>query len=83
MNKVIVNILKEEYFDSRKSLYALHPQEFKPSLTTENGGKGLEIPPRLVALVATFIRFIADLVYSVTNSLSDLLCSFCSIQICP
>ena len=60
LNGAIIDILKEVYFDGRKSLYKLFPQEFKQSLTVEDGGKGLEMPPRLVALVATFVRFIAS-----------------------
>ena len=61
LNKAIIDILKEEYFDGRKSLYNLFPQEFKQSLTTEDGGKGSEIPPRLVALVATFVQLTVNL----------------------
>jgi len=57
LNEAIIGILKEEYFDGRKSLYKLYPQEFKQTLTAEDGGKGLEIPPKLVALVSTFVRF--------------------------
>jgi len=60
LNEAIIDTLKEEYFDGRKSLYKLYPQEFKQSLATEDGGRGLEIPPRLVALVATFVWFTAD-----------------------
>ena len=55
LNKAIIDILKEQYFDGRKSLYRLFPQEFKQGLATEDGGKGFEIPPRLIALVATFV----------------------------
>jgi len=61
LNATIIDILKEEYFDSKKSLYKLYPQEFKPTLVAKNGGKGLEMPPRLVALVATFVRSTAVL----------------------
>lgn len=55
LNKAIIEILKEQYFDGRKSLYHLFPQEFKQGLATEDGGKGFKIPPRLVALAATFV----------------------------
>jgi hypothetical protein len=58
--EAIVGILKEQYFDGRRSLFRVFPQEFKQTLATEDGGKGLEMPPKLVALVATFVRFIAD-----------------------
>ncbi|KAF9785139.1 hypothetical protein BJ322DRAFT_1108599 [Thelephora terrestris] len=57
LNQVIIDVLKERYFEGRTSLYRLFPQEFSQSLTTEDGGKGPEIPPRLVALVATFIYY--------------------------
>jgi hypothetical protein len=60
LNEAIVDILKERYFEGKKSLYRLFPQEFTQSLTIEDGGKGLEIPPKLVALVATFVWLIND-----------------------
>lgn len=83
LNKAIINILKEEYFDGRKSLYKLYPQEFKQSLATEDGGRGLEIPPRLVALVTTFVWFAPSPSCSMANDLVDIFCPFFRKQVSP
>jgi hypothetical protein len=60
LNKAIIDILKERYFEGRKPLHRLFPKEFPQIIATEDGGKGLEMPPRLVALVATFVRLMND-----------------------
>ena len=52
LNDAIIGIFKDRYFRGKKLLYRLFPLE---SLVAENGGRGPEIPPRLVALVATFV----------------------------
>jgi hypothetical protein len=60
LNEAIIDILKERYFEGKKSLYRLFPQEFTPSVPIEDGGKGPEISPKLVALVATFVWLMND-----------------------
>ena len=81
LNKAIIGILKEQYFNSRKSLYYLCPQEFKQSIMTEDGGKGFEIPPQLVTLVTTFVGQQLIPTNSVANDFLDLLCPFCRWQV--
>lgn len=61
LNEAIIDVLKEWYFQGRKSLHRLFPAEFPQSLAADNGGKGPEMPPRLVALVATFVWSMSDL----------------------
>ena len=55
LNEAIIDIIKECYFQGRKSLYQLFLEEFTQSLAMEDGGKGQEVPARLVVLVTTFV----------------------------
>ena len=61
LNKAIIDIIKECYFQGQKSLYQLFPEEFTPSLTTEDDGKEQEVLARLVVLVTTFVQLTNDL----------------------
>ena len=74
LNEAIIDVLKERYFWGKKSLYRLFPLEFTQSLIAEDGGRGLEIPPRLVALVATFVQSTGDLSVLAAEIYLDLLC---------
>jgi hypothetical protein len=58
MNLAIIGFLKKRFFAGRKPLHRVFPAEFKQNLPTAEGGKGPEVPPVMLALVATFVSLI-------------------------